>query len=124
MPITGPDFDSDNRTVYRKIKYFLVSTTGYTWIERYDKTENVRHYFKSWAGHYNGTGELSKRTALEKSKPESLHYKNERSMSFEPYTDLLTKCFSTLDKDIYEKLSDIQKVNSFLKGIKNQDMEL
>ena len=30
MPITGPDFDLDNRTVYRKIKYFLVSTAGYT----------------------------------------------------------------------------------------------
>ena len=45
-------------------------------------------------------------------------------MSFERYTELLTKCFSTLDKDIDEKLSDIQKVNGLLKGIKTQDMEL
>ena len=124
MPITGPEFDSDNRTVYRNLKAFLVSTAGYAWIERYDKTENGRQSFKAWADHYNGTGELNKRTALAKSKIESLHYKNERSMSFERYTELLTKCFSNLDKDIYERLLDIQKVNSLLKGIKTQDMEL
>ena len=32
MPITGPDFDLDNCTVYRKLKDFLVSTAGYAWI--------------------------------------------------------------------------------------------
>ena len=45
-------------------------------------------------------------------------------MSFERYKELLTKCFSTLDKDIDKKLLDIQKVNALLKGIKTQDMEL
>ena len=99
MPITGPDFDSDNRTVYWKLKAFLVSTAGYAWIKRYDKTKNGRQAFKAWVDHYNGTGELSKRTALAKSKLEILHYKNERSMLFERYTELLTKCFLTLDKD-------------------------
>ena len=74
--------------------------------------------------HYNGTGELSKRTALAKSKLESLYYKNEQSMTFERYTELLTKCFSALDKDIDKKLSDIQKVNALLEGIKTQDMEI
>ena len=39
-------------------------------------------------------------------------------MSFERSTELLTKCFSTLDKDMGEKSSDIQKVNALLKGIK------
>ena len=29
MPITGPDFDFDNRTVYRKLKAFLFSIAGY-----------------------------------------------------------------------------------------------
>ena len=124
MPITGPDFDSGNRTVYWKLKAFLVSTAVYAWIDQYDKTENGRQAVKAWAEHYNSTGELSKRTALAKSKIESLHYKNEHSMSFERYTELLTKCLLTLYKDIDKKLSDIQKVNALLKGIKTQDMEL
>ena len=66
MPITGPDFDSENRTVYRKLKAFLVSTAGYAWIKRFNKTENGRQAFKAWVDHYNGTGELSKHTALAK----------------------------------------------------------
>ena len=78
MPITGPNFDSDNRTVYWKLKAFLVSTAGYAWIERYDKTENGRQAFKAWVDHYNGTGELSKLAALAKSRLKRLHYKNER----------------------------------------------
>ena len=59
-----------------------------------------------------------------KSKLKSLHYINELFMLFERYTEILTKCFSNLDKDIDEKLSDIQKLNALLKGIKTQDMEL
>ena len=74
MPITGPEFDSDNRTVYRKLKAFLVSTAGYAWIKRYDKMKNGQQAFKAWVDHYNGTGEFSKCTALAKSKLESLHY--------------------------------------------------
>ena len=50
-PITGPDFDSDNHTVYQKLKAFLVSTAGHACIERYDKTDNGRQDFKSWADH-------------------------------------------------------------------------
>ena len=45
-------------------------------------------------------------------------------MPFEHYTELLTKCFSTLDNVIDKKLSDIQKVNALLEGIKTQDMKL
>ena len=124
MPITGHDFDLDNRTVYRKLKAFLVSNSGNEWIERFDNMENGRQALKAWVDHYNDTGELSKRTALAKSKPESLHKKNERSTLFERYTEILTTCFSTLDKDIDKKLSDIQKVNSILKEIKTQNTEL
>ena len=45
-------------------------------------------------------------------------------MLFERYIEVLTKCFSTLDKDTDEKFSNIQKVNALLKGTKTQDMEL
>ena len=56
MPINGPDFDSDNRTVYRKLKAFFSRTAWYAWIEQFDKAENGREAFKSWVDHYNGTG--------------------------------------------------------------------
>ena len=45
-------------------------------------------------------------------------------MSFEKYTELIIKRFSTLDKDEDEKLSDQQKVNAIINGIRVQDVKL
>ena len=53
-----------------------------------------------------------------------LHYKNEQSTPFEKYTEIIIKCFSTLDKDEYEMLSDQQNVNSIINGIIVQDVQL
>ena len=53
-----------------------------------------------------------------------LHYKNEQSISFEKYTEMIIKCFSTLDKGEDEKLSDQQKVNAIINSIKVQDVHL
>ena len=66
MHINGLDFNSENCTVYLKLKAFLISTARYAWIEQFDKTENACGAFKAWVDYNNGTGELSKRTALEK----------------------------------------------------------
>ena len=45
-------------------------------------------------------------------------------MSFEKYTEMIIKCFSTVDKDEGEKLFDQQKVNAIINGIIFQDMKL
>ena len=53
-----------------------------------------------------------------------LHYKNEQSTSFEKYTKMIIKCFSTLNKDEDEKLSNQQKVNAIINGIRVQDVQI
>ena len=53
-----------------------------------------------------------------------LHYKNEQLMLFKEYTEMIIKYFSTLDKDEDEKLSDQQKVNAIINGIRVQDVQL
>jgi hypothetical protein len=124
MALNGPGFEEDNRAVYRLLKGYLIGTAGWAWIEPYNARENGRAAFWAWCDHYNGQGELSKRTSLAKSRVEALHYKNEQSMSFEKYTELLTKCFTTLDKDPDERVSARQKIERLLKGIKTPDTEL
>jgi hypothetical protein len=122
--INNSAFEEDNRKVYRLLKSFLINTAGWAWIERYNATENGRKAFQAWAEHYNGQGELSKRTSLAKARIKGLHYRNERSMSFEKYTELLTKAFMTLEKDPDESFSERQKVNKLLEGIQSSDIEL
>ena len=51
-------------------------------------TVNGRGAFLAWANHYNGQGELSKRTAMAKARNKSLFYKYERSLPFEKVTSV------------------------------------
>ena len=45
-------------------------------------------------------------------------------MLFEKYTEMIIKCFSTLDKDVDEKLYEQQNVNAIINGIRVQDVQL
>ena len=45
-------------------------------------------------------------------------------MSFEKYTEFLTKAFTTLEKDEDERLSNRQKVERLIKGINTGDAKL
>jgi hypothetical protein len=68
FPLTGSSFELDNQTVYRKLKAFLIDSPGWAWIEPHDNAENGRGAYLAWVAHYNGEGELSKRTAIAKEK--------------------------------------------------------
>ncbi len=100
FPLTGNSFELDNQNVYRKLKAFLIDSPGWAWIEPHNTAEDRRAAFMAWTAHYNGEGELSKRTAIAKAKLNQLHYKNKWSMSFEKCTEVMTKCFNTLHKDL------------------------
>jgi hypothetical protein len=106
LPLTGKAYSTDNKSVYRLLKSFLVNTSGWTWIEPYDTMENGHGAFLAWTSHYNGQGELSKRTAMAKARIKSLFYKNERSLLFEKVMEILSKSFSTLDKDPDKRYSE------------------
>jgi hypothetical protein len=103
LSLEGESFQLDNQTVFRKLKAFLIDSPGWAWIEPHNMAENGRAAYMAWTTHYNGEGELSKRTAIARSRLEALHYKNEKSMTFEKCTEIMTKCFSTLYKDVDQR---------------------
>ena len=122
--LEGNAFELDNLTVYRELKTFLINSPGWAWIESFDKSEDGHTTFQAWMDHYNGEGKLSKCTAMVKTKLEQIHYKNEHILSFEKVTEIMTKCFNTLHKDVNQHYSDHQKVKKLLKAIQCQDAEL
>ena len=113
FPLMGGSFELDNQAVFRKLKAFLIDSPGWAWIEPHDMAENGRAAYMAWMAHYNGEGKLSKQMAIAKTKLDNLHYHNERSMSFERCTEVKTKCFNTLHKDLDQQYSDWEKVESF-----------
>jgi len=103
IALNGEVYETDNWSVYHKLKAFLVDTPGWVWIKPFDATEDGCGAYTTWCDHYNGHGELSKRTALTKAKLNQLFYKNEKSMTFERYLEQLRLCFQTLARDPEEK---------------------
>jgi hypothetical protein len=124
LRLAGEAYSTDNKSVYHLLKSFLINTSGWTWIEPYDTMENGRRALLAWTSHYNGQGELSKHTAMAKARVKSLFYKNERSLLFEKVMEILSKSFSTLDKDPDERYSEHQKVEKLLQCIQMPDMEV
>jgi hypothetical protein len=124
FPLEGGSFELDNQAIYCKLKAFLIDSQGWAWIEPHDTAENGRLAYQAWVDHCNGKGELSKQMAIAKAKLDTLHYQNERSMSFERCTKIMSKCFNTLHKDPDQRYSDRQKVERLLKAIRCQDPEL
>ena len=104
LQLAGAAFETDNRTVFRLLKEYLNNTAGWAWIEAFNDTEDGRDAFWAWADHYNGAGELSKRTELAKASIKTLHYKSETAMPFETFSEKLTRAMAVLDKDEQEKL--------------------
>jgi hypothetical protein len=97
LPLSGEAYSMDNKSVYHLLKSFLINTSGWTWIELYDTMENGRGAFLAWTSHYNGQGELSKRTAMAKARVKSLFYKNKSSLSFEKVMEILSKSVGRSD---------------------------
>ncbi len=124
LPLTGEAYSTDNKLVYHLLKSFIVNTSGWTWIEPYNVTENGCGAFCALANHYNGQGELLKHTAMAKARIKSLFYKNEHSLSFEKVMEIMSKLFSTLDKHPDERNSECQKVEKLLQCIQMPDIEV
>jgi hypothetical protein len=124
LPLTGKAYSMGNKLVYHLLKSFLINTSGWTWIELYDTMENGCGAFLAWTSHYNGQGELSKCTAMAKARIKSLFYKNECSLLFQKVMEILSKLFSTLDKDLDERYLEHQKVEKLLQCIQTPDMEV
>jgi hypothetical protein len=68
LPLSGEAYSTDTKSVYHLSMSFLVNTSGQTWIEPYNVTENGCGAFLAWANHYNGQGQLSKHTAMAKAR--------------------------------------------------------
>ena len=81
------------------LKQYLIKSPGWAWIERFNEMKKGRGAFWAWLDHYNGRGELSKRTHLALASLKMLHYKKEQLMPFEKYPENLIRYVATLDKD-------------------------
>ena len=121
MPLEGENFKRDNKLVYQMLKSACIKSDAWTLIQSFDRAADGRKAWLSLVGHYNGTGELSKRVERAKEEINRLHYKNEKVFPFEKCVTKLKENFYVLEKDKHEDLTDKQQVDTMLPGIRSTD---
>jgi hypothetical protein len=96
-PLSGPAFDADARSVYLIIQPLVLGENAAQWIHPSDKTKNKKNGrvdFLKLQAHYQGEGNSSRRIHEAEKLWNTLHYKNERALSF---TTFLSKAQSMLN---------------------------
>ncbi|KAI2489217.1 hypothetical protein MHU86_25377 [Fragilaria crotonensis] len=124
MPLTGENFKRDNKLVYNMLKAACVKSDAWTWIQDHDKSANGRKAWLALVDHYDGTGELNKRIERAKEEISRLHYRDEKVFPFERYVTKLKENFYILSKDKDENLTNKQRVDVMMKGIRSSDASI
>ena len=106
FPLKDNSSDNNNHVVFIKLKSFFIDIPVCIWIEIFNVRRTGCREFLLRSNYYNVQGQLIKRTDLAKSQLDELYYKNESSISFEHYTELLKHSFPIFDQDKDDNCTD------------------
>ena len=98
--LEGAEFKVDNKKTWQVIKKLVAGMNSWSWIERFDKTEDGRGGYFALCTYYDGPGETEKVEAIARRDLNDLKYLgNEQAFSFEKFTTKLQYCFNILDEE-------------------------
>ena len=80
--LLGVSFEADRSTVHQYIVSFTSGQTSEDWIKPVKRHKTGRRTMQALCGHFSGEGNATTRIAEAERLRDSLHYKNERSLSF------------------------------------------
>ena len=115
-PLFGPAFDADKRRVHQYIVSFTKGQLSEDWIKGGKKKKNGRDDMIKLRDHFKGEGNSSRRIAVAERLRDSLHYKNERSLSFEMFLSQCQKMFNIFETQ-NEEYTEEAKVRFLLKKV-------
>ena len=108
-PLNGDYFTADSRTVFQLIVSFTTGQPSNAWINGTIRQADGRTSMQSLRNHFAGEGNTSRSKAEADRLYDSLHYRNERSMSFEIFLTQCQKMFNIFEKE-KEPMTDDAKV--------------
>jgi hypothetical protein len=119
--LVGVFYKTDVRKVHQLIHGFVQGETAETWIKPKEKSQNGRLDFKALQAHYGGKGKKSVRIKESEVLRNSLHYKNERAMSFEKFLTNMQTMFTGFE-DNNELLTDAQKIRLLFQKLQSPSL--
>jgi hypothetical protein len=118
--LEGTVFNKDNRKVFGIIKQSVAETPNWDWIKTLNRAQDGRAAIQMLRAHFDGPGEVEKRTADANQSLEALHSVNESKFPFSGYATALNAGYKTLE-EAGEPVTERNKVSIMLKGIRNHN---
>jgi len=120
--LTGPHFEADARKVHQLATSFTQGETSEQWIKMHVKKQNGRFDLKALCAHYRGAGNTTRRIAEATRLRETLHYKNERSLSFATFLSKVQHMFNLFEEE-EEPLTESAKFRFLMEKVQNPQLE-
>lgn len=121
-PLTGSNFQADARKVHQLLKSFLQSESAEQWIKPFAKRQDGRKDMEALRGHYSGEGNTSRRIAVAERYRDTLHYKNEKALSFSIFLDKIQTMFNIFETE-GEPVQEQAKVRMLLKKVEHPQLQ-
>ena len=99
LALNGPEFENDNREVFKLLKNAVNGTEALSYIEDFVLAQNGRGAMIELRHRFEGPNAQQSRCAKALAMLESLMYKNERETPFEGMVNKLNKAYQTLKKN-------------------------
>jgi hypothetical protein len=122
-PLSGEYFIADRLTVFNMIVAFTTGQTSSAWIKHTLRSSNGRLSMKALRDHFTGEGNATRNIAEADRLKDSLHYNNERSMTFENFLTQCQKMYNIYDKE-EEPMSDEAKVRFLFKSVHHEKLQV
>ena len=117
-PLEGEFYEADRLTVFNFLVSFTTDQPSGDWIKSTLKYHNGRKSMKALRSHFAGEGNASRNKAEADRLKDSLHYKNERAMTFEIFLTNCQKMYNIYDKED-EPMSEDAKIRFLFKKIEH-----
>ena len=120
-PLDGEYFKADRLTVFNLIVSFTTGQPSGDWIKSTIRSSNGRKSMKALRSHFAGEGNATRNLSTADRLKESLHYRSERSMTFETFLNQCQKMYTIYDKE-GDPMSDEAKVRFLFKRIQHSSL--
>ena len=117
-PLSGEYYQADSTSVFNMIVSFTTGQPSGDWIKSTLKHSDGRRSMEALRKHFAGEGNATRNLAEAERLHESIHYKNERAMTFEVFLTQCQKMFNIYEKE-GEEMADEAKVRFLFRKVQH-----
>jgi hypothetical protein len=121
-PLSGPAFDQDNQDVHFLIQNLIAKQPAETFVKPHRKKKSGRADMIALRNHYKGHGNKAKLKAEAVALKNTLHYKNEKALTFDTYLQCVQKMIHLFEQ-AEEPMTAPSQLDFMLDNIQDESLQ-